>query len=141
MELHDKLKIYYVTAILGVIIAIVGFTYNTWRLEVSEDNNNIRTASFEVLKELAELEQIIYAAHYDRNEIEGSPRKGWVRIGLIVDLSSLISKSVERDAEQLASTWQDNWEVISKDRAAVDLLVSRIDTVRQEIKSTLAMLE
>lgn len=141
MELRDKLKTYYVTAILGVVFAIVGFSYNTWRLEVSEDNNNIRTASFEVLKELAELEQIIYAAHFDQNETEGSPRKGWVKIGLIVDLSSLVSKPVERDANALASTWQDKWESIKHDRTAVDLLVSKIETVRHEIKSTLGMLE
>ena len=141
MELHDKLKTYYVTAILGVVFAIVGFSYNTWRLEVSEDNNNIRTASFEVLKELAELEQIIYAAHFDKNQIEGSPRKGWVKIGLIVDLSSLVSKPVEQDANALASAWQDKWESITHDRTAVDLLVSKIETVRQEIKSTLGMLE
>ena len=141
MELHDKLRTYYVTAILGVVFAIVGFSYNAWRLEVSEDNNNIRTASFEVLKELAELEQIIYAAHFDRNEIEGSPRKGWVKIGLIVDLSSLVSKPVEKDANALASTWQDNWENITQDRSAVDQLVNKIETVRQEIKSTLGALE
>ena len=141
MDLHNKLKIYYVTAILGVVFAIVGFSYNAWRLEVSEDNNNIRTASFEVLKELAELEQIIYAAHFDKNEIEGNPRKGWVKIGLIVDLSSLISKPVEQYAGELASTWQNKWESIKQDRSAVDQLISNIETVRQEIKSTLGTLE
>jgi len=62
VDLENKLKAYYVTAIFGVVFAIVGFGYNTWRLELSEDNNNVRTASFEVLTNLAELEQVIYAA-------------------------------------------------------------------------------
>jgi len=98
MELEDKLKVYYVTAIFSVVFAVVGFSYNAWRLEVTEDNSNIRAASFEVLTVLAELEQIIYAAHYDKDTKEGSPRKGWVKIGLIVDLDSLISKSSEEQA-------------------------------------------
>lgn len=32
---------------------------------MTEENSNIRTASFQVLIELAEREQIVYAAHYD----------------------------------------------------------------------------
>jgi hypothetical protein len=63
MKLNNKLKIYYMTAIVGVVLSVTGFIYNAWRLEISEYNNNVRTASFEVLKELAELEQIIYARH------------------------------------------------------------------------------
>ena len=63
MKLNNKLKIYYMTAIVGVVLSVTGFVYNAWRLEISEYNNNVRTASFEVLKELAELEQIIYARH------------------------------------------------------------------------------
>ena len=53
MDLENKLKAYYATAILGVVFAVIGFTYNAWRLEVSEDNTNIRTAAFAVLNELA----------------------------------------------------------------------------------------
>jgi len=62
---------------------------------VSEDNNNIRIASFEVLKNLSEFGQVIFSAHYDQDESTGNPRLGWIKIGLIVDLSSLISPEVE----------------------------------------------
>ena len=75
MYLHRKLQVYYLTAVLGVVIALLGFGYNTWRLEISENNNNIRTAAFESFKALATLEQIIYARHYDQNEQDGSPQK------------------------------------------------------------------
>ena len=112
MKLENKLQAYYITAILSLVFAVVGFSYNAWRLEATEDNNNIRTASFEVLGELAELEQIIYAAHYDKDEIEGNPRKAWVKVGLVVDLSALISKSVEKKSLNLRETWSKNWPKI-----------------------------
>jgi hypothetical protein len=141
MELENKLKAYYMTAIFSVVFAVVGFSYNAWRLEVTEDNSNIRSASFKVLTVLAELEQIIYAAHYDKDTIEGSPRKGWVKIGLIVDLSSLISKSSEERAQKLKTAWQKNWEVMVHDSDATTILVNEIDNVRSEIKLTLNELE
>ena len=67
MKLVHKLKAYYLTAILSLVFAVIGFSYNAWRLEATEDNSNIRTASFEVLGELAELEHVIYAAYLPRH--------------------------------------------------------------------------
>jgi len=141
VELEKKLKVYYVTAIFSVIFALLGFTYNAWRMEVSEDNNTIRTAAFEVLKVFAETQQLIYAAHYDQNKIEGDPRKGWVKIGLIVDLSFLINLPVEQRARQLRQVWQDNWSIMAEDRGATNKLVEEIERVRSEIKSTLKALD
>ena len=40
MEPENKLKIYYVTAISGVIFTMVGYGYNVWRQEKSEDNRS-----------------------------------------------------------------------------------------------------
>jgi hypothetical protein len=120
---------------------VLGFSYNAWRLEVSEDNSNIRTASFEVLVLLAELEQIIYAAHYDKNMEEGNPRKGWVKIRLIVDLCTLISTASTQQADKLKIAWKNNWRVIGSNRAATDFLVQEIESVRGEINLTLSKLE
>lgn len=137
----NKIQAYYFTAVFSVIIAVVGFSYNTWRLEVTEDNSNIRTASFEVLSLLSELEQNIYALHYDGNETEGSPRIGWVKVGLIVDLSGLISNDAQIRAEQLKNTWAATWEMLDTDRDSVNQLVNDIDSVREEIKIQLAQLQ
>ncbi len=139
--LEERMKLYYLTAILSVVFAVVGFSYNAWRLEASEHNNNVRTACFELLSDLAELEQIIYANHYDRNEVDGSPRKGWVRIGLIADLSALVSPGVAASAEQLKSMWSEVWPRVADDREVVDELVVAIDAVRTEIKHVLGNLE
>ena len=140
-ELEKRLEVYYITAILSIIVAVAGFSYNTWRLEVSEANNNIRTASFELLTNLAQLEQIIYAAHYDKNIVEGSPRKGWVKIGLIVDLSSLISIAVEKQALNLKEVWSENWEKIPNEQALTNKLINKIEAVRAELKLKLLDLD
>ncbi len=71
-ESRQKLKLYYMTSIFSIAFAMLGFTYNTWRMEITEDNSNIRTAAFEVLLQLSEIERIIYAAHYDKNSEEGT---------------------------------------------------------------------
>jgi len=141
MLLKQKLKIYYVTAIFSMVFAVVGFSYNAWRQELTEDNNNIRTASFEVLTNLAELEQTVFYAHYDQDVVEGNPRKGWVKVGLIVDLSALVSTGSLSSANKLKVTWQENWQYMSAERNAVDLIVADIENVRQQVKFALTQLQ
>ena len=141
MSAQTKLKVYYFTAILSLVFAVVGFSYNAWRMEVSEDNNNIRTASFEVLRELAELERVIFAAHYDKDPVEGNPRKGWIKVGLINDLSSLIGEDVQLKATELKQMWAAGWERVELEREIVENLATSIDSVRAEIKAVLAGLD
>ena len=141
MKLKKQLQVYYTGTIIGVIFAVIGFSYNAWRLEVTEDNNNIRIASFTVLKELAELEQLIYAGHYDDDTTAGSPRRGWIKVGLVVDLSSLISQSVKDSALSLKASWKDNWQKFTAEQDATDRLIVSIDKVRNELKLTLADLQ
>ncbi|WP_286265202.1 hypothetical protein [Thalassotalea atypica] len=139
--IKNKLHLYYLTAIFSFLFALVGFSYNAWRMEASEFNNNVRTASFEVLENLAELEQNVYAAHYDNDEVMGSARIGWVKIGLINDLSTLISSDVAGNAMKLKLNWSEHWTLIPDDIAALEQLVSDIDKVREAIKYELEHLQ
>ena len=141
MKLKTKLKNYYFTAIFSVFFAVTGFAYNTWRMEVTEDNSNIRTAAFEVLIVLAEFEQILYTAHYDKNTIDGSPRLGWVKVGLASDLSALVSPKVEMKMEKLTSLWKEKWSTIRDNNKNVELLVNTVTEVRMEIKTVLKALD
>jgi len=141
MQIDSKLKLYYATSIISLLFAIVGFSYNAWHLEISEDNSNIRTASFEVLKQLAELERIVFAAHYDQDPQEGNPRKAWVKVGLIADLSSLISPEVELKANTLKTLWSESWRNVAKSQPITENVVAKIDDVRIEIKTVLSSLE
>jgi len=110
-------------------------------MEVTEENSNIRTASFEVLLTLSSLEQLVYSAHYDGDEQEGNPRKGWVKVGLIEDLSMLTTDSVQAQAAALKTVWTDNWATMMDDRNSADQIVGAIDSTRTELKRVLQSLE
>ncbi len=140
-SLRKRLKVYYLAAMAGMLLSIISFSYNAWRLEVTEDNSNRRMASFEMLHLLAELEQVIYAAHYDNDPVAGSPRLGWVKVGLIGDLSFLLSAPVQNQTVNLRQAWAKNWESVSSTRSVVDALVEEIDLTRARIKDELADLE
>lgn len=64
-------------AIISLLVALTALGYNTWRNEQTEANRNIRQAGFEMLVHIGQLQRITYLAHYDKDSIEGNPRKGW----------------------------------------------------------------
>jgi hypothetical protein len=116
--------------IFSVLFALLGFSYNVWRMEVSEQNNNIRTACFEILLEPSSLEQLVFAAHYDGDPVAGNPRKGWSKAGLIGDLSALTAELVEQRAGQVKQTWSQHWEAMPRHKASFDRIVGAIDAMR-----------
>jgi len=140
-QIYKKLHLYQITVIFSVLFALVGFSYNVWRMEVSEENNNIRTACFEILINLSALEQLVYTAHYDGDIKEGNPRKGWVTVGLITDLSTLTDDAVKKESSTLKDVWSANWETMPTSRGSVDKIVGAIDSVRTEIKHLMSSLE
>ncbi len=140
MQLPERFKVYQATAIFSMLFALLGFSYNVWRMEVTEHNSNVRTASFEILLELSQLEQMIYSLHYDKDQINGSPRRGWVKVGLVEDLSMLTSPTISAEAITLKQTWGRNWDSIETHRDSVDEVIGQIDNVRSEIKATLKTL-
>ncbi|KAF7764497.1 hypothetical protein PCIT_b0515 [Pseudoalteromonas citrea] len=137
---NKKYQLYQISVVFSMIFALVGFSYNIWRLEASETNNNIRVACFETLKELSALEQITYAAYYDQDKLEGNPRKGWVRVGLIRDFSALTTSSIEGNTKELEQVWSNNWQLLFDDQEAVNKIGGSIDKVRIEIKAVLTTL-
>ncbi|RJY18015.1 hypothetical protein D5R81_07175 [Parashewanella spongiae] len=131
----------YYFVIFSILLSLVGFSYNVWRLESTENNNTIRTASFEILLELSALEQLVYYAHYDKNIVEGSPRKGWVKVGLINDLSPLAGEEVMVKSKKLMQIWSSNWSSIEESQLATEQVVSAIEATRDEINIRLTTLE
>lgn len=129
------------TLIFSVVIALIGFSYNVWRMEVTEKNSTIRTASFEILIHLSTLEQLVYTAHYDQDLKEGSPRKGWVVVGLVNDLSVLTDPVITESTTQLKDVWSNHWQSLSNDQASADAIVESIDGVRSELKQLLTSLD
>ncbi|WP_232769143.1 hypothetical protein [Colwellia sp. Bg11-28] len=140
-QIDNRINLYQRTVIFSLLFTLMGFSYNVWRMEVSENNNNIRTASFEMLINLSSLEQLVYSAYYDEDLKEGNPRKGWVIVGLIDDLSVLTDDEVKTKTTELKDVWSVNWETIATSQQTVDNIVGSIDSVREEIKILLNSLD
>lgn len=137
MHAEKQIRNYQVAVIASLLFALLGFSYNVWRMEITEENANTRTACFELLLVLSELEQLVYSAHYDKNTLEGSPRKGWVKVGLTEDLSVLTTKAVKDSALKLKEVWSTHWQSIESDEQSVQAIVFSIDNARTEIKMLL----
>jgi len=110
-------------------------------MEVSAENNNPRTACFEILLELSSLELLVYTTHYAGDAKAGSPGKGWVIVWLISGLSALTTQSVESQANTLKSVWSSHRGAIADNKDSVEPVVATIDIVRAEIKPVLSALE
>ena len=138
--IQQKIVTYQVIVMLSFIFGVLGFAYNSWRYEHNEHNNNVRVASFQMLKELASLEQNIYANYYDHNSEKGNPRDAWVKVGLIDDLALFISPACQNASKILKADWQSKWEKVARDQKAIDLFVKNIDQVRERTREVLLTL-
>src|SRR6267378_3961564 len=120
-------------ALISLVVALGSLTYNTWRNERTEHNRNVRTAAFELLTKLAELERVVFLAQYDRDVAGGNPRTGWTYVLVIRDLSELVPEDVPGQAANLRKVWAENWEGRGRDdEAAVD----RIDDAITKLRAT-----
>jgi len=111
-------------ALISLVVALGSLGYNTWRNERTEHNRNIRTATFELLTRLAELERVTYLAQYDRDLNGGNPRIGWTYVLVIRDLAVVVPEPVTAEATELQKVWSENWEGLGKDD---ETAVNRID--------------
>jgi len=136
-----RLKVYQITSIISILLTLIGFSYNVYRLEQTEINSNIRTSSFQMIKELANLEQIVYSAYYEKDKKEGNPRTGWVKVGVLVDLSIICFKKNNMETKQLYNTWKDNWANINNSQESVNQIISSIEKVRKKIRLVLQNLD
>lgn len=48
-------------ALLSIIITCSSFAYGAWRNEVTEGNRNLRAAGFETIREVANLERVVFS--------------------------------------------------------------------------------
>ena len=127
-------------ALISLTIALIALGHDTWRSEVSEENRNIRIASFEVLKNLGELQVVVNASHFSDSKMNINPMNGWGYIALIGDLSQLIPEPVPEKAQQLVKTWGSQWSNIHSDETAADAITEKIDDSRLSVLEVLRSL-
>ena len=128
-------------ALISLVVALSSLGYNTWRNERSEHNRNIRTATFELLVKLAELERVVFLAQYDRDAHGGSPRTGWTYVLVIRDLAAVVPAPGPAQAAQLQEVWGENWQGLGRDdEAAVSRIDDAIGALREASLATLKSL-
>jgi hypothetical protein len=121
-----------VVALISLVVALGSLGYNTWRNERTEHNRNVRTATFELLTRLAELERVVYLAQYDRDASGGNPRVGWTYVLVIRDLASIVPAPVPAKAAELQRVWSENWEGLGKeDESSVNRIDDAIGGLRE----------
>jgi len=128
-------------ALISLVLALTSLAYNTWRNERTEYNRNVRTATFELLGKLAELERVVFLAQYDRDASGGNPRTGWTYVLVIRDLATVVPAPVPRQAVRLQETWGANWQGLGKDdETAVGQIDDAIVALREASLATLKSL-
>lgn len=127
-------------AIISLTVALSGLGYNTWRNEKSELNNNIRTAGFEILLQVGELQRVVFFSHYDRNPLLGNPRAGWAHVLTIQDLSQVMPEPVPTRAVQLKEAWEAHWSQLGTSDASADSINLSIDAYRVAVLDILRSL-
>lgn len=128
-------------ALISLLVALTALGYNTWRNERTEHNRNIRFAGFEMLLHASELRRISYIAHYDRDQVRGNPRNGWVKVMVISDLSMIMPVPLQASAGSLHATWEREWQGLGSNDTSIVAIETALDDVRGGILDTLESLE
>jgi len=128
-----------VVALISLVVALTSLGYNTWRNEASEDNRNQRLVSIEVLRNLGELQQVVYHRHWGMDgENKGSALTGWAIVLTIHDLAMVLESPLPESAETLRATWEQYSAILGSgpDEHATQI-VEAIDLVRSDVHTLL----
>jgi len=128
-------------ALISLVVALSSLSYNTWRNERTEHNRNVRTATFELLSKLAELERVVFLAQYDHDASGGNPRTGWTYVLVIRDLAALVPAPVPARAADLQKVWAEDWQGLGReDEGSVNRIDDAIGHLREASLATLRSL-
>ena len=129
-------------AIVSLVVAVTSLGYNTWRNESSEFNRNQRLISVEVLRNLGELQQVVYHRHWGMDaEDAGNPLTGWAIVLTIDDLASILQVPVPESANALRDAWQQNSDKLGEKDKAEKMIIEAIDAVRRDVHALLSDLD
>ena len=127
-------------AIVSLVVALSALGYNTYRNELTEENRNVRFAGFSMLMELAELQQLIDYAHYDKDVFKGNPISGWGHLLYVRDMSHLVSAAVVTETEALIQVWGDEWQTVRDDESSNQRVTAGINALRERVRYTMELL-
>ena len=140
-------------ALISLVLAITSLGYTTWRNETTEVQRNWRDASFQILVEIGELNQIILMRRYfsdagsapagdNRNASIPEPEswvRGWGNVTMVRDLASVMPEPLPDQTQRLFDRWQTHASALH-DRAdpearetAAETLLGSIEQVRTTV--------
>ena len=129
-------------ALISLVVAITSLSYNTWRNEASEHNRNQRLVSIEVLRNLGELQQVVFHLHYDQGiDQSTNPRTGWAIVLTVNDLAMVLDAPLPETAENLRSVWGDHWSGLGEDDTSVEAIIAALEATRDEVHGLLRSLD
>lgn len=129
-------------ALISLVIAISSLGYNTWRNEASEYNRNQRLISIEVLRNVGQLQQVIFHNVWEMDaEDKGNPRTGWVYVLAIKDLSQLLDGPAPASGTNLWAVWDKEWNELKPGNESYDRVTDALDAVREETHALLRSLD
>lgn len=128
-------------AIISLLVAVVTLCYVGWRHEQTEQNFNNRAASFEILKNLGELQRVVNYQRYQPDNTKADTLGGWGNVALISDLSQILPNPIPASAHDLVSVWKNNQATIQSSDESADAISNQIDKTRQEVVTLLRSLK
>ncbi|MCG8371192.1 MAG: hypothetical protein MJA32_11840 [Proteobacteria bacterium] len=129
-------------ALISLAIAITSLGYNTWRNEASEYNRNQRLISIEVLRNLGDLQQVVFHNAWDMDVTgRGNPRTGWVHVIAIRDLTLLLDGDASSSAAVLLEAWNEGWHDLEGDSEPYKAVIEALERVRADTHALLRELD
>ncbi|MEX2498120.1 MAG: hypothetical protein WD397_04500 [Wenzhouxiangellaceae bacterium] len=142
-------------ALISLVLAITSLGYNTWRNEKTEIQRNWRQASFQILVEVGELNQIILMRRYFPEAVasaENPPGSvlapqswvtGWGKATMIRDLTSVMPAPMPEAGRRLFEAWQahaDDLDDTADDKARATASRELLDAVEHLRSSTVGLI-
>lgn len=128
-------------ALISLVVAVSSLGYNTWRNERTEANRNVRSAGFQLMQEIAGLQQVVLLSHYDMDDERGNPRVGWTHVIAIRDLAYPMPAAVQESAENLYVVWQENWAALADSADSLARVDAAIEQSKSEILAAIDSLD
>lgn len=129
-------------ALISLVIAVTSLGYNTWRNEASEYNRNQRLISIEVLRNIGQLQQVIFHNVFEMDaKDKGNPRTGWVYVLAIRDLAQLLDGPASASGTALWKVWDSEWNKLEPFNDSYDSVTGALDVVRADTHALLQSLD
>ena len=128
-------------ALISLSVALFSTGYNTWRNQATEAHRNVREASFKLLEEAGELQQVALHRYYGGDHSQMNWIAGWGKATLIRDMAPLISPAAQARAETLFVTWKERaGELESGEGDSAQRIAASIDELNGAVRAELLAL-